>query len=378
MERKAKKLFGILMIYLVMFQIFVATASVSAASDVNIPSGAVKYVESHYESAVSAVKDYSDYYDATAKQLEDVKLGTPFIVYEIGESSQDEIYYYPILDSSDNIILLLSVMGTTDGWRISVSEEWVDDLKQLGKITSEFIFYKSGDNLYAENKQEKFSIEGGIDLKLCNFSNKSYQTKKQEITDASGNFVKADFSNNDIADVNIKDKYTPSFSSSSSDSKVCALYNKKGQGNHGLCWAASVATICNYRNGTNITARNVANKMGIPYDDGGTITEAQVAIQSYGVDYFSIHNDASYPITWSSLRTNIDNKYPVYASAKKSKGFGHAVTAYGYTVAAGVNYVVFWNSGDEKSITVEFKKGGTSFSYGGNTYIWKYSVCKYY
>ncbi|MCI8307512.1 MAG: hypothetical protein HFH14_05615 [Lachnospiraceae bacterium] len=376
MKKIKKFFFAMLLVYLTVFQVFGLKVSASS-SDIDIPDSAQKYAESYYESAVSAVREYSENYNVKEGQLDAVKLARPFVVYEIGETTQDEIYYYPILDSTDNIVLLLSVMGTTDGWKISVSEEWVDGLNKIGTITPEYIFYKSEDNIYAENKQEKFCVEGETDLQLCSFSIKPYEIKRQEISDFVNRFVKTDVSSENNIDVKTKDGYTPSFSSSLSDSTVCALYNKKGQGSYNLCWAASVATICNYRDGTNISAKNVANRVGIDYNAGANITVAQDALKSYGVNYYNMHANKDIRMSWSSLKSNIRDKYPVYASAK-SHNSGHAVTAYGYTVAAGVKYVIFWNSGNESSMAVEFKENGTSFSYAGKTYTWMYSVCKYY
>lgn len=52
--------------------------------------------------------------------------------------------------------------------------------------------------------------------------------------------------------------------------KKCELYYRQTQGNYGLCWAASIATIANYLNGTNYTAMQIADKEGIGYNKGIT------------------------------------------------------------------------------------------------------------
>lgn len=127
------------------------------------------------------------------------------MIYELDGSTQSEIYYYPLLDSKDDIILLLSVMGTTEGWQISASEEWVDELDELGNITDDFIFYKSEDNIYAENKEEGYCVAGKTDVKIKAFRHKSYKTKKDTIDDAIDDFVKTDVAC--INSIDIKDKY---------------------------------------------------------------------------------------------------------------------------------------------------------------------------
>lgn len=375
MKIKKKWISALLMSILCISQISISLQAAPVSSQPAIPESASEYVETHFDEAISVIDTYQKYYQVTSNDLDTADLGTPFIVYELGRTTQDEIYYYPVLNSDGEIILLLSVMGTTEGWNLSLSEEWVDGLQQIDEITPEYIFYKSGDNLYAENKEEGFSIAGGIDSDINTFKNKSYSEKKREISDICADFQKINTNNTQITTANIIDGYTPSFSTSTSSSKICSLYNKKEQGNYGLCWAANVATICNYRLGTNITAKNVADRMGIGYNKGADIMDAQIALTSYGVSYNNLNMSTS-RMSWTSLKTNINNKYPVYVSAKTPTS-GHAVTAYGYSVSAGTNYVILWNSGTGNSITATYKTSGTTFSYNNSTYTWTFSLSKY-
>lgn len=375
--RKKHRLLGILLAFIMVFQMAMlahATSSVTKA-DCVVPADAEAYANAHYREALQVVEEFQDSYEVSDSELENAKLGSPFVIYEPDKSVQDEIYYYPILDSQDNIILLMCIMGTTQGWNLSISEEWVDGLQQVGDITTDVVFYKTGDILYAENEQRSYIIAGGVDSGTSSFQRESYESKKQDISGINTRFVKVNTENIEITEDNQYDTYTPGFSTSTSSQKICSLYNKQGQGSYGLCWAASVATICNYLNGTNVTAKNVADKMGIGYNEGGGLYDAQLALSKYGVQYNNVL-DAQNRMSWSNLKTNIDNKYPVYVSAKTSES-GHAVTAYGYLVAAGTNYVVLWNSGTQKSITATFKSSGTTFTYNNDTYTWKYSISKY-
>ena len=45
------------------------------------------------------------------------------------------------INSEDDVILLLGVMKTTQGWSTSVSEEWVEGLKKSGDISSKVYGY---------------------------------------------------------------------------------------------------------------------------------------------------------------------------------------------------------------------------------------------
>lgn len=262
---------------------------------------------------------------------------------------------------------------------MSVSKEWVDELKELGGSTKEFIFYKWDENVYAENQYEKYCIAGESISGKRGFINKSYQLKKEKIMNIENHFVKTDVKNIKITHENINAMYKPSFSSSTSSSTVCSLYHKKGQGNYALCWAACVATIRNYRKGTNSTAKEVADAVDVAYDEGAPLGIAHLALNNLGVAYNKYNHDVNNRMSWSSLKSNINGKFPVYVDAKAPVG-GHAVVAYGYTVAAGTTFVILWNPGGNNGTgnvtSAEFSESGTTFTYNNKTWTWTYSISK--
>lgn len=376
-----RKLASIFMI-LVMLLVMIPSDNVLANSqgENNIPTDATIYAQQHYKELVEAVKMHNEDYNVQEIQYNDVSLGIPFVIYELDTEVQDEIYYYPILGTDGNIILLMCVIGTTEGWNLSASEEWVNELNKIGGIKSDLVFYKLGENLWAEDDKDIYEIIGDKNLFAEYSVSRGYLEEKEKYSKENTIFKKTDINKITITSKNRKDTYTPAFSSSTTSSKICSLYNSKGQGNYGLCWAATVATICNYRKGTNLSASTIADGMNIGYGDGANIYEAQQALKNNGVQYNSVYGNSNTKMPWSVLKANIDNKYPIYVSAKATNS-GHAVTAYGYTIAAGMKYIVLWNSGINggkgSPITVSFYEDGTSFSYNNTTYTWTYSVSQY-
>lgn len=376
-----RKLASIFMI-LVMLLVMIPSDNVLANSqgENNIPTDATIYAQQHYKELVEAVKMHNEDYNVQEIQYNDVSLDIPFVIYELDTEVQDEIYYYPILGTDGNIILLMCVIGTTEGWNLSASEEWVNELNKIGGIKSDLVFYKLGENLWAEDDKDIYEIIGDKNLFAEYSVSRGYLEEKEKYSKENTIFKKTDINKITITSKNRKDTYTPAFSSSTTSSKICSLYNSKGQGNYGLCWAATVATICNYRKGTNLSASTIADGMNIGYGDGANIYEAQQALKNNGVQYNSVYGNSNTKMPWSVLKANIDNKYPIYVSAKATNS-GHAVTAYGYTIAAGMKYIVLWNSGINggkgSPITVSFYEDGTSFSYNNTTYTWTYSVSQY-
>lgn len=65
----------------------------------------------------------------------------------------------------------------------------------------------------------------------------------------------------------------------------------------------SVNGNCNYLNGSNITAKNVADKMNIGYNEGAGLYDAQLAMNAYGVIYNNFNYNTAYRMSWSALKT---------------------------------------------------------------------------
>lgn len=379
MKFKMKKFISVVLTMIIVLQLCISVGAYSyATGEINISKEATEYAYLKYNGLLEVVESQIEFYDIQPEQLQGAKLGKAFVIYELDSSSQDEIYYFPVLDMEENVILMLSVIGTVEGWSVTISEEWVSELNKLDYTSKDFIFYKTEESLYAENSTQKIWLAGKKEPNIGEFSKKSYFEKKSEINKSIKNLRKIDI--NSINDDNWKCKYTPAFSSSTSSSKMCSLYNAQGQGNYGLCWAACVATIYNYLCGNDITAMEVADDMGIGYNEGASTYEALLALQKFGVGYQNYNDDVNNIMSWELLRYNIDDKCPIYVRGLRNGG-AHAVVVRGYTIAAGVRYISLWNpglnSGNGGLVTVEFKDEGTTFTYGNYTYIWDRSVSEY-
>ncbi|MGF7144882.1 hypothetical protein HNQ56_003315 [Anaerotaenia torta] len=253
----------------------------------------------------------------------------------------------------------------------------VKELNKIDYTAENYIFYESNDNIFAESSTEVINLSGIESEKCRTFQAYDFNEKEKIISKAVKNFVKTDPSAK--KNKNIKDKYTPSYSESTSTSKVCALYNNKGQGSYGNCWAAAVATIANYRNGTNITPTQVCDFMGIGYDEGGDTYDSQSALSHYGV---YLNNEIFAPLSWSSIKYNIDNAYPSYASLADNYYNGHAVTVYGYRQININQFIVIWNSGLNGGSggvqIVYYYSTGTTIPYNNKTWTWIKSLCWIY
>lgn len=147
----------------------------------------------------------------------------------------------------------------------------------------------------------------------------------------------------------------------------CAVLQQDQKGTErGLCWAATTATIVNYRSGKKqLEAYNVADYMGIGYDQGGTLNDIKNAIGHYGFSYTAVQQQ----ISLNNVISMIDAKKPIAMCAYASAG-GHAVTIVGYSNATNNQTVTIWNSGNHQMQTCTYQSSGTSFTYGGYKFTW--------
>lgn len=163
-----------------------------------------------------------------------------------------------------------------------------------------FIFYETNDGIAAENGNKVVIVEylnNNIDSE---FYSLSYEEKKMAICEAFEEAEAIIRVHNQQQTFN--EGYTRAFGYYDSIEKRLALYNAQGQGQESLCWAASCATIINYINGTKITAKDVADKIGISYSAGATVEKKQSALGKYGIYYSKLENSQ---LTLARIANNI-------------------------------------------------------------------------
>lgn len=238
------------------------------------------------------------------------------MVYDLDKADQDEIYYYPITIDG-KIVMVLSVMGTSEGYSLSVSEEMVKELNELEYTKNRYIFLKSGENLVAENSHNDVCVKGKKTYKISQFCKNSYSKKVNTVVESMKKYVKCDVQKQKKNPV---EKYTPQFSTSTSAYKRLALYNARGQG-------------------------------------------------YYAIAYNVLLNKQA---SWSKIQSNIAAKKPIAASATSTIG-GHAVTIYGYRWVGTSQYVILWNSGlnsGKGGTQIVYYKPTVTFAYAGTTFTW--------
>lgn len=152
--------------------------------DDKIPNEAINYVNDEYKGIIEASAPY--YSSLSSTDINDYTLGVPFVIYDSSKQGE-EIYYFPVSLNQD-IVLVIAVMNTTEGWTMSASDEYVDELNQIDYIiNSDYIFFKEEAKLIALSPNNTYILSEKMDTsttqkKQSNFLGKSYLAQVKEIS----------------------------------------------------------------------------------------------------------------------------------------------------------------------------------------------------
>ena len=263
---------------------------------------------------------------------DNIKIEKPFVIYLL-QDTQDPILYYP-LSCNNEIVLIVNITETTNGFCYSVSESYSEYLNEIDYLNNNCVFYNCSGVVYIETEEDIINTLTGSNehanliSKESDYAKLSFNEKEK----LSQNIIK-DFT---AKDVNVITNISTSEYIYKGD---LTLYNPQGQHGRGMCWACSCATIINYMFQKSVTGYEVCNRMSIGYDVGGTIYDEQDALYKYGIDYSYTRNTA---LDKSRILQNINNEKPIIANyAINGATIGHAVTIYGIDSYGRINV---WDS----------------------------------
>ena len=131
---------------------FVTNSSINFSE--YIPNEVNNYAITHYEEITDCVKCFKRYFNLDENDFTDINIGEPFFIYTDDEFKQDDIFYYPIVNDNNKIILTMSIINTNHGWQYSISSEFVDKLNEIDYYNIDYIFYKTNDTIIAESKKK--------------------------------------------------------------------------------------------------------------------------------------------------------------------------------------------------------------------------------
>ena len=310
---------------------------------------------------------------------EDIGIGENISIYNFDADALFDIY--PILNSEGECVLVAQVSEDNN---VCVNNDTVlyENILDKTDRKGECIVYIDNGVIYAENENKQIELKdtGFNGNNENDISEYTYEEKVDEIVtkEDSVSFSKYDellcgALNTDVQE----DDETLEDEGIDFDDFVCGAASGRcnikkfmKQGDYYLCWAASVATIVNYKKNRNISAKTVANAMKIGYNDGATPLQTEKALNKYGLTYKAKESK----ISWATIKRRIsvnDRPFSI-ALTPLSGGMGHMITGYGYnTFMSGMKMVEYWDSQGTKGCFPYSSK----VTLYGVTYYWFATVC---
>lgn len=341
-----------------------------------VPVGAENYAKDRLIPLAKSIESESRF-DINISNVDDLEFGTPYVIYSADSlGNQDKIYYFPVLED-ENIIMIMSVINNDGEYSASMGKSIADSLNEID-YNNEYVIYQSGQEIVAENEQSTYVLSVSNDIldtdeesvsNALYFESLDYDKKIEKVENT---YAKKSKKTTDVVSglsgargFSIKDAYQVRLNTNG-----CLV----PQGNLNICWAASAATTIRYLKYDQyktLTAKQVCDALGVSYT-ANTIDTQQLALKKYGINYNQKKTNGQ--VSFAVVQRNILSQNTLLIHAFPSSGDGHAVTIIGYSTYGGVNLITIYNSATNACETVEYKTGGTRFSFNNASHLWKYTL----
>lgn len=321
----------------------------------DIRENAILYAQRCYIDMVDIIYQNQDEFGIINLSMDDLRLGEPYIIYNVADSCQDAIYYFPIY-SKNKIVLVLSLLYKDNIWNESMDSTQSKALNFVNYGEQNCVFYKIGSNIFVENNEKVINLFTSEIVNKENINDEFVKlTLDEKIKIIDSNTKTIQILDHEL-DSNVNIGYAPRIIYGNTYTYLDMNGYRVTQNGYNICWAASIATIVRYNLGNvTLTAEQVANRMGENYKlasyTGANNVTIQRAINTYGLRYS--HKSTS--IEWDRVRYNINNRKPIMLSCYSENG-GHMVTVTGYT---NNKYMKIWDSATENSRLIAYGKSFT-------------------
>ncbi|WPC42690.1 papain-like cysteine protease family protein [Clostridium sp. JS66] len=388
MKKRFKSLIFILILVLIMSTQFLGqpvkadeliskTNTTEFIQSSKIPENIINFAKDKFETLSQGVKDNPYLYELNSDEANNLCLGQGFNIFNLEDNKTSNIYYFPVL-SDKKIKEILTVSLNDDGtYSATLGKDFAQKLENVSmKSTTEnpllLLSYK--ELIVAKNKNGITKLNNLSINKNSSFNEDTLNRiiNSKEIAKTSTNIV------------NVKKVLPTTHKKVSHSSNLLGASNtnsgrylsvpittqRTSDGvQHGMCWAASVSCIVNYKLNKNITAANVCDLMNVGYDDGANGIVARNALGIYGISAFAVDN----PLSFDQVVNYINNNKPVYMRSTSNIG-NHATVINGWIKYSDGNSLILMDPAYE-CYKQAYSSGNTfSFGFGNTIMTWYASV----
>lgn len=385
-----KRLRNVLCVLMVIVFSLCSTIQVSALS-VNDSPDQIDYTIKaiffeNFGHMIESVIRKSEIYGIDANDFDDFTILNPVSFNCIGEVDGDSsILHFPVMDETGNICLIYDIIISNNGYSATIGTDFAPLLNAAYNAgCSSVVLIQDESSFYAINNNNAFSQSQSNVVELNAFQCNEFTESELNLSSMMPSSLTV---NNELSYIaensyvqiiqnqeNVRSLAVVGTNSLNNYPIVDQVVNGT---QYGLCWAATVASMVRFEKPStygNLTAQNVADYMNIDYDDGGTNSESQEALEYYlGNPYVpTIINDV---LTQNEIKTVIDNIDPAYMQCRRPDGFlryqYHAVALIGYDFTNNYNRIEIMDPAYAcyKYCTMN-SDGEWTFAFGSYTYTW--------
>lgn len=377
-----KKFSKVIISWLLMFNsCFVYTWNCSANTDINNAEIKILCVDNINHSM--ALKQIESLVRANYNKNKIIQVGDAISIYN---AESDNLYYvYPVY--ADWKCEYIAEVDTEGNTILTNNVNKIDILNNLSE--GQYILFIDNGQLYAQNESNSLLLEQEYvsnKTEKSKFYYYSYEEKVlyyKEKFGASNIYFEKIFDKNCVLQINVSIQNIKTRNVVIEKNPLNMTYECKCnisdfvlQGNHPLCWAASCATIINYKTHSHITPTSLADQYNISYNQGASTYQIKRYLNDYGLSYEVYRSK----LPWANIKANINADKPFVICLKASEGseelLWHSITGYGYSSfiydnSAGMRVIHAWDSNGSH---ISFFDSAPVINTAGHSFEWFGSV----
>lgn len=393
-----KKILSLLLSIMIIFGISIETYAYEKND--NMENNVTFAIEDNFGSLALEIINNAEVYEVGGTDFSNIEILNEVDINNINTQSS-----YSVNQTEDNyevtnlpvvidgkIELILSLMKTDEGYNATLGRDFAPLLNEVQlNGDNDVSIIQDGFTLYAITPNKTYKQVGSTVIDITEENETFYNINGAMFS--TNEISSADYNTTDLCDIN--DSYTQAalesltvekennniqpYSNPVSPTGTKYLSNypivhqRIGSTQYGMCWAATVASIVRFEGkSSTLTAQQVCNRMGIGYDDGGTLENARAALAIYLSSPY-VPTVVNSTLSYSNIMTVINNVDPAYMSCKNGDS-GHAVALVGYNFTTTKKEIRIMDPAYECFKTCTHSLFKCTFPFGSDTYTWKYTV----
>lgn len=394
MTQKFKKLFSLLISFCLFLTLTNANVLVHAESSndgqatqiisTEVPSNIQAYAISILPRHLNAVKGNTAQYGLGNIDESKLVLGKPFNIYAYDneEVTNTGIYYFPVL-LNGNIEATLAITKDKNGNLSSTfSKDFSSNLNKillnnknrkyrLFSINNEIRAIDDNNALLVSNDISEKKSLNEIDANTISKINRLLENNIKEKKYKEYSIDPLQIENNSTINSERAIQGIVDGPTSSKYLSIPVVY----QYSHPWCWAATCASIINYKKSYSLSASDVVKYIyGSAVDKGGTSDQDIKAYNHWGLyPYYD-----SWNMTWSNAKSELDGGSPIHSLWYTINGSsGHSMTVRGYEYYADTNdkvYLLIDPNIGYTSVIGQTYSGDCVYVLNGSNYYWSESI----